>query len=93
MLAEVVAAVIGGDTDRDSHAVEMVNPAGVLIATLSVDNTDAGYPEALASDRRACARSAGGARIGGDPRLRRRVGPGGRGRGVSGGRGAAAAAC
>jgi transposase len=48
MLAEVVDAVVGGDTHRDTHALEMTAPSGVTIATLSIGNDDAGYAEALA---------------------------------------------
>lgn len=48
MLAEVVDAVIGGDTHRDTHALEMTAPSGVTIATLSIRNDDAGYADALA---------------------------------------------
>ena len=48
MLAEVVDAVVGGDTHRDTHALELTAPSGVTIATLSIGNDDAGYAEALA---------------------------------------------
>jgi transposase len=48
MLAEHVDAVVGGDTHRDSHALEMVTPAGVPIAALTVPNSDAGHAAALA---------------------------------------------
>jgi transposase len=34
MLAEVVDAVVGGDTHRDTHAVELTAPSGVTIATV-----------------------------------------------------------
>jgi transposase len=48
MLAEVIDAVIGGDTHRDSHALEMATPAGVPVSTLSIDNDEDGYTAALA---------------------------------------------
>ncbi|WP_262285834.1 IS110 family transposase [Micromonospora sp. MA102] len=48
MLADVVDAVIGGDTHRDSHALELTAPSGVHIATLSITNDEAGFAEALA---------------------------------------------
>jgi hypothetical protein len=48
MLAEVVDAVIGGDTHRDTHALEMTAPTGVSIATLSVSNDERGFADALA---------------------------------------------
>lgn len=48
MLAEVVDAVIGGDTHRDTHTLEMCSPAGVMIERLTISNDDAGFAEALA---------------------------------------------
>ncbi|MEQ4205803.1 hypothetical protein ABN028_04320 [Actinopolymorpha sp. B17G11] len=48
MLAEVVDAVVGGDTHRDTHALELTAASGVTIATLSIGNDNAGYAEALA---------------------------------------------
>lgn len=48
MLAEVVDAVVGGDTHRDSHALEMVAPSGATIAALTVDNDDEGFAAAIA---------------------------------------------
>jgi transposase len=47
MVAEVVDAVVGGDTHRDSHALEMLTATGVVLATLTVDNDEAGYAEAV----------------------------------------------
>jgi transposase len=48
MLAEVVDAVIGGDTHRDTHTLEMTTPVGAAIATITISNDDAGFVEALA---------------------------------------------
>jgi transposase len=48
MLADVVDAVIGGDTHRDTHALEMVAPSGATIAVLSVGNDEDGFAEAIA---------------------------------------------
>jgi len=48
MLAEVVDAVIGGDTHRDTHALEMTTPVGATITTITISNDDAGFVEALA---------------------------------------------
>ncbi len=48
LVAEVVDAVVGGDTHRDTHALEMTAPTGARIATLTVDNDDQGYAEVLA---------------------------------------------
>ena len=38
MLADEVDAVIGGDTHRDSHALEMAAPNGGTIGTLAIGN-------------------------------------------------------
>ena len=48
LVAEVVDAVVGGDTHRDIHALEMTAPTGATIATLVVDNDDSGYAQVLA---------------------------------------------
>ena len=48
MLAEVVDAVVGGDTHRDTHALEMLAPNGATISTLAIDNDDDGFVEAIA---------------------------------------------
>ena len=45
MLAEVVDAVIGGDTHRDTHALEMLAPNGATITTLAIANDDEGFVE------------------------------------------------
>ena len=42
MLADIVDAVIGGDTHRDSHTLELVAPSGVTLATLTVGNDEPG---------------------------------------------------
>jgi transposase len=49
MLAEVVDAVIGIDTHRDSHEVEIADPTGTPIATMRVGNDDAGFTQLLAA--------------------------------------------
>ena len=33
MLADVIDVVVGGDTHRDTHALEIATPAGAVIAT------------------------------------------------------------
>ena len=48
MIAEVIDAVVGGDTHRDTHTLELVGPTGATIATVMVDNDDNGYAEVLA---------------------------------------------
>jgi transposase len=48
LVAEVVDAVIGGDTHRDTHALEMTAPTGATLATATIDNDEAGFAEALA---------------------------------------------
>ena len=47
-LAEVVDAVIGGDTHRDTHALERVAPNGATVFTLTISNDDVGFAKALA---------------------------------------------
>ena len=41
LVAEVIDAVIGGDTHRDTHALEMTAPTGATIATIAIDNDQA----------------------------------------------------
>lgn len=48
LVAEVVDAVVGGDTHRDTHALEMTAPTGATISTVSVENDEAGFAVALA---------------------------------------------
>jgi transposase len=49
MLAEVVDAVIGIDTHRDSHEVEIADTTGTPIATMRISNDDAGFTQLLAA--------------------------------------------
>ncbi len=48
MLAEVVDAVVGVDTHRDTHQVEIAHPTGTPIATITISNDCAGFAELLA---------------------------------------------
>lgn len=48
LVAEVIDAVIGGDTHRDTHALEMTAPTGATIATIAIDNDERGFADALA---------------------------------------------
>lgn len=48
MVAELVDAVVGGDTHRDTPTLEMVTPVGGTIATLTIDNDDAGFADVIA---------------------------------------------
>src|SRR3954471_2238027 len=48
MLAEVVDAVVGVDTHRDTHEVEIASPNGVPIARCSIRNDSTGYAQLLA---------------------------------------------
>jgi transposase len=48
MLADVADAVIGGDTHRDTHALQMCAPSGAVIATCTIDNDEAGFADAIA---------------------------------------------
>ncbi len=47
MLAEVVDAVIGVDTHRDTHQVEIALPTGTPIATVTISNDSAGFAALL----------------------------------------------
>ena len=47
IVAEVVDAVIGADTHRDTHTLEMCTAAGGTIASITVANTDAGFTDVL----------------------------------------------
>jgi transposase len=49
MLAEVVDAVIGIDTHRDSHEVEIADTAGRPVATMRIGNDCAGFAQLLAA--------------------------------------------
>jgi hypothetical protein len=48
MLAETIDAVIGIDTHRDTHEVEIADPAGKPIAVLRIGNDSAGFARLLA---------------------------------------------
>ncbi len=48
MVAEVVDAVVGVDTHRDTHEVEIAHPTGTPIATLTISNDSAGFAALLA---------------------------------------------
>src|SRR4051794_3468554 len=47
MLTEVVDAVIGIDTHRDSHEVEIADPRGTPIATMRISNDSGGFTQLL----------------------------------------------
>jgi transposase len=47
MLSEVVDAVIGADTHRDTNQVEIAYPSGAVIATGSFSNDSTGHAKAL----------------------------------------------
>lgn len=49
MLAETVDAVIGIDTHRDTHEVEIADAAGKPLATMQVGNDSAGFAQLLAA--------------------------------------------
>ena len=49
MLAETVDAVIGTGTHRDTHEVEIADPAGKPIAVLRIANDSAGFERLLAA--------------------------------------------
>src|SRR5262245_546429 len=47
MLADVIDAVVGVDTHRDTHQVEIASAAGTPIATITISNDSAGYTRLL----------------------------------------------
>jgi len=49
MLAETVDAVIGIDTHRDTHEVEIADPAGKPIKAMRIGNDSAGFAQLLAA--------------------------------------------
>src|SRR5215472_3261971 len=49
MLAEVIDAVIGIDTHRDSHEAEIAGAAGKPIATMRIGNDSGGFAQLLAA--------------------------------------------
>ena len=48
VLAEMVDAVVGVDTHRDTHQAEIACSTGAPIATITIDNDGNGYAELLA---------------------------------------------
>jgi transposase len=48
MLAELIDAVVGVDTHRDTHEVEIALPTGTPIGTRKISNDRAGFAELLA---------------------------------------------
>lgn len=48
LLAEVVDAVVGGDTHRDTHTLELTAPTGATISTLTIDNDEDGFATVIA---------------------------------------------
>ena len=49
MLAETVDAVIGIDTHRDGHEVEIADPAGTPITAMRIGNDSGGFTQLLAT--------------------------------------------
>jgi len=48
MLAEVLDAIVGVDTHRDTHEVEIALPTGTPLATCTISNDSLGYAELIA---------------------------------------------
>lgn len=48
MVADVVDVVVGGDTHKDTHALEMLSPVGAMLARLSIANDENGFAQAVA---------------------------------------------
>ena len=47
MLAEVVDAVVGVDTHRDTHEAELATPTGAVLARIQIANDTAGFTRLL----------------------------------------------
>jgi len=47
MLADIVDAVVGADTHRDTHELEIAQPTGAPIAVCSISNDTKGYTQAV----------------------------------------------
>lgn len=43
MLADVVEAVAGVDTHRDTHVVQMATSSGVTVASTTINNSESGF--------------------------------------------------
>jgi len=48
MLAELIDAVVGVDTHRDTHEVELALPTGIAIGIRKISNDNSGFAELLA---------------------------------------------
>jgi transposase len=48
IVAEIADAVVGGDTHKHSHTLEMLSPVGARLARLRIDNDEAGFAAAAA---------------------------------------------
>ena len=48
MLAELVDAVVGGDTHKHSHTLQMLSPVGAALASVQIDNDAGGFTAAAA---------------------------------------------
>jgi transposase len=46
-VAEVVDVVMGGDTHRDTHTLELTSPVGACLASLEIENTPDGYARVI----------------------------------------------
>ena len=47
MLAEIIDAVVGVDTHRDTHTAHLVNPIGGTLGELTFSNSTAGFKQLL----------------------------------------------
>ena len=47
-LAEIVDAVVAGDTHRDLHSLELVAPNGATLSAMTISNDEARFTDALA---------------------------------------------
>ena len=76
MVAEMVDAVIGIDTHRDNHEVEIADPRRTPIATLRISNDSAGFTQLLAALAGLAPGPRAAVSLEGQPQLRDRAGPG-----------------
>lgn len=75
MVAEVVDAVVGGDTHKHTHTLKMLSPPGGQARERADRQQRGGIRDRAGLDRRARSRRAGDRRPGGHPLLRHRPGP------------------
>jgi hypothetical protein len=76
MLAEVLDAVVGIDTHRDSHEAEIADAAGKPLTMMRIGNDSTGFRAAAGRHHQGSARPADSSLDRGQPQLRDRGWPG-----------------